>query len=167
MRRIGPCRKEVPTTATYLIGQYLHFHHLYRRWLVSIYPVQRNFPSWPTCPMRVLPSMVAIISQWILIDGSWSYPQKNINAVSRMPLQQSSSSVELHSAGFIQPSIKDQVLIAGHSLPKSTTSFGLMQGAKTHSLHGLTKTKLLSPVSIHFKPVKAMYTAQLQFSSAV
>lgn len=41
-----------------------------------------------------------------------------------------------------------------------------MQDPKTHALHGLTKSKLLSPVNTRFKPVKVLYTSRLRTSSA-
>ena len=56
--------------------------------------------------------MVLIPSQWMLIDGSWFYLQKNIDFDSRRPGNISSSLVELPSAGFVPPAFEDQALTA-------------------------------------------------------
>jgi hypothetical protein len=98
------------------------------------------------------------------IAGSWSYHQRNINADSRILSQQSSLSVELpfalHTTFHRGPRFDRWKLLAqaDHQLwvdPKFKDPFSAW----------LDQYQIAQPpVNIPFKPVKAMFTFQLQSS---
>jgi hypothetical protein len=70
MRWIIPCQRVVPMTTTYPIGQYPHYHHQYRLFLVTISLLLKEFIV-PSELSEDSPAINGLNLQPADLDGSW------------------------------------------------------------------------------------------------